>query len=98
MKATLVRLGIRGFNPKLRDADQRLKSLRTPEGEPIPANAMAELKRDMQRRRFICDQIRSLEQERLERLKRTPDSEPHAMVRLRRVCRKGAFRTRTYQT
>jgi transposase len=59
MKATLIRLGIRGFNPKLRHAEQRLETLRTPEGEPIPANTLAELKRDMQRRRFICDQIRS---------------------------------------
>ena len=30
------------------------ETLRTPEGEPIPANTLAELKRDMQRRRFIC--------------------------------------------
>ncbi|MET0469691.1 MAG: IS110 family transposase [Xanthobacteraceae bacterium] len=82
MKATLIRLGIRGFNPKLRHAEQRLETLRTPEGEPIPPNTLAELKRDMQRRRFICDQIRSIEQDRLERLERTPDTEPHAMVRL----------------
>ena len=82
MKATLIRLGIRAFNPKLRYAEQRLETLRTPEGEPIPANTLAELKRDMQRRRFICGQIRSIEQERLERLERTPDTEPHAMVRL----------------
>src|SRR5262249_50745198 len=82
MKATLIRLGIRGFNPKLRHAEQRLETLRTPEGEPIPANTLAELKRDMQGRRFICDQIRSIEQDRLERLERTPDTEPHAMVRL----------------
>jgi len=51
MKATLIRLGIRGFNPKLRHAEQRLETLRTPEGEPIPPNTLAELKRDMQRRR-----------------------------------------------
>src|SRR5262245_6046852 len=82
MKATLIRLGLRGFNPKLRHAEQRVETLRTPEGEPIPPNTLAELKRDMQRRRFICDQIRSIEQERLERLERTPDTKPHAMVRL----------------
>ena len=82
MKATLIRLGIRGFNPKLKSAEQRLEALRTPEGEPIPSNTLAELKRDMQRRRFICDQIRSIEQERLERLERAPDTEPHGMVRL----------------
>ena len=82
MKATLIRLGIRGFNPKLRHAEQQLEALRTPEGEPIPPNTLAELKRDMQRRRFICDQIPSIEQERLERLERTPDTKPRAMVRL----------------
>jgi len=35
MKATLIRLGIRGFNPKLKKAAERLEGLRTPEGEPI---------------------------------------------------------------
>jgi hypothetical protein len=32
MKAALIRLGIRGFNPKLKKAGERLDSLRTPEG------------------------------------------------------------------
>ena len=32
MKATLTRLGIRGFNPKLKKAAERLDGLRTPEG------------------------------------------------------------------
>lgn len=82
MKATLVRLGIRGFNPKLKQAEQQLQALRTPEGEPIPPNTLAEIKRDMEHRRFICEQIRSIERERLERLERTPDSKPHAMVHL----------------
>ena len=35
MKAALVRLGIRGFNPKLRKAPRQLAGLRTPEGRPI---------------------------------------------------------------
>jgi transposase len=47
MKATLIRLGIRGFNPKLKKAAERLDGLRTPEGEPIPPNTLAELRRDM---------------------------------------------------
>ena len=41
MKATLTRLGIRGFNPKLKKAAERLDGLRTPEGEPIPPNTLA---------------------------------------------------------
>jgi len=36
MKAALTRLGIRGFNPKLKKAAERLKDLRTPEDQPIP--------------------------------------------------------------
>ena len=32
IKATLARLGIRGFNPKLKKASERLGGLRTPEG------------------------------------------------------------------
>ncbi len=43
MKAALIRLGIRGFNPKLKKAAGRLEDLRTPEGEPIPPNTLAEL-------------------------------------------------------
>src|SRR6202521_5967932 len=38
MKAALIRLGIRRFNPKLKKAAGRLEDLRTPEGEPIPPN------------------------------------------------------------
>src|SRR5712692_7044231 len=57
MKAALVRLGIRGFNPKLKKAVERLDGLRTPEGEPIPPNTLAELRRDMARRRLVSDQI-----------------------------------------
>ena len=57
IKATLARLGIRGFNPKLKKAAESLAELRTPEGEPIPPNTLAELYRDMQRRRLVLDQI-----------------------------------------
>jgi hypothetical protein len=58
MKAAFVRLGIRGFNPKLKRAAGLLDGLRTPEGEPIPPNTSAELRRDMERRRLVSDQIR----------------------------------------
>ncbi len=36
MKATLIRLGVRGFTVRLRQAAERLGELRTPEGLPIP--------------------------------------------------------------
>jgi transposase len=82
MKAALIRLGICGFNPKLKKAAGRLEALRTPEGEPIPPNTLAELRRDMERRRLISDQIRQIEDARLERIEQAPADEPHAMVRL----------------
>jgi len=82
MKATLARLGIRGFNPKLKKAADRVDGLRTPEGEPIPPNTLAELRRDMERRRFVRDQIQQIERARLEQLERAPSDGPHAMVRL----------------
>jgi transposase len=82
MKAALIRLGIRGFNPKLKKAAGRLDGLRTPEGEPIPPNTLAEMRRDMERRRLVSNQIRQIEETRLERLEQAPNDGPHVMVRL----------------
>ena len=62
MKAALARLGIRNFNPKLKKAADRLGGLSTPEGEPIPPNTLAELRRDMERRRLVMNQIRQIEE------------------------------------
>jgi transposase len=82
MKAALVRLGIRGFNPKLKRAAERLDGLHTPEGEPIPPNMRAELRRDMERRRLVNNQIRQIEETRLRRIEQASGNGPHAMVRL----------------
>jgi transposase len=82
MKGVLARLGIRTFNPKLRKAPGRLEQVRTPEGEPIPPNTRAELHRDMERLRLVREQIRQVEQARLERLEQAPNAAPNVMVRL----------------
>ena len=83
MKSTLARLGIRGFKPTLRRAPERLVTLRTPEGAPLPPNTLAELLRDMARLRFVIGQIREIEATRLQRLEQQhPEQGPHAMVRL----------------
>jgi len=82
MKAALARLGIRGFNPKLKTAVERLEGLCTPEDEPIPPNTLAELKRDMERRRLVRSQIRDIEKNRVERIDQAPSDGPHVMVRL----------------
>ena len=80
MKATLVRLGIRGLNPKLRKAQDRLTTLRTPEGAPIPPNTLAELQREMAHLRFTNEQIKQIENERLGQLKQAPHTRPNATV------------------
>jgi len=82
LKAAFVRLGIRGFNPKLKAAVERLDALRTPEGEPIPPNMLAELKRDMERQRIVKQQIAQIERTRLDRLADAAAEGPNAMVRL----------------
>jgi transposase len=82
MKAALARLGIRGFKPELHKAPERLDALRTPEGEPIPPNTLAEIRRDMARLALVRGQIADLEQARLTRLEQAPDHGPDAMVRL----------------
>src|SRR5215218_4924272 len=82
MKSALARLGVRGFKSTLRKASERLDTLRTPEGMPLPPNTLAELGRDMARLRFVMDQIKEIEAARLEQLARQPDEGTHAMIRL----------------
>ena len=83
MKGTLARLGIRHFKPTLRQAAERLATLHTPEGTPVPPNALAELHRDVARLGFVVGQIKQIEKARQKRLEQ-PESEsgPHAKVRL----------------
>jgi transposase len=80
MKAALVRLGIRGFNPKLRSAPEQLAALCTPEGCPIPPNTLAELEREMAHLRFIDEQIKQIETARLKQLKQASQQEANAKV------------------
>ena len=82
VKGALIRLGIRNFNANLRNAAERLKEVRTPEGAVLPPNTLAELERDLARLRFIADQARAIEKRRLSQLQATPQDRPHAMVLL----------------
>jgi len=81
MKATLARLGVRNFKPTLRKAAERLATVHTPEGTPLPRNVLAELQRDMARLSFVVSQIREIEQARQKRLEQETETGPHAMVR-----------------
>ena len=49
MKATLARFGIRSFRPILRKAEDKLNTLRTAEGTPLPENTQEELRRNIAR-------------------------------------------------
>ena len=82
IKAGLVRLGVRGFKPTLRNAAERLETLRTPEGAPLPPNTLAELRRDMARLRLVTEQIGQVEEARLDRLEGQPAAGQNATVRL----------------
>lgn len=84
MKATLARFGIRSFKVTLRHADERLNDLRTAEAASLPANTRAELRRDIARLRVVGEQIKEIEQQRLQRIEQAAASEngPHAMIRL----------------
>src|SRR2546430_10861071 len=80
IKATLARMGIRNFKPTLRKAAERLATVHTPEGVPVPPNALAELQRDIARLGFVVSQIREIEDARQKRLEQQPETGPHAMV------------------
>jgi transposase len=81
IKSTLARLGIRNFKPTLRKAAERLATVHTPEGMPLPPNTLAELQRDMARLGFVVSQIREIEEARQKRLEQLHETGPHAMVR-----------------
>ena len=80
MTATLVRLGIGNFNVKLRNTAERLAALRTPEGEALPPNTLAELNRELARLAVVRVQIKAIEEARLERLKQAPSAGTHPMI------------------
>ena len=81
IKSTLARLGVRNFKPTLHKAAERLATVRTPEGVPLPSNVLAELQRDMARLGFVLNQIRDIEQARQKRLEQEPETGPHTMAR-----------------
>jgi transposase len=82
MQSCLARLGIRAFRPTLRKAADLLASLRTPEGELLPPNTLAEMRRDIARLHFVVEQIKEIEVARRDRLQHAPEGQCSAMVRL----------------
>jgi len=91
LKGALTRLGIRGFNPKLVAAADRLETLRTPEDEPIPPNTLREMRNDLARLSLIRRQMRETAAARAARLEAAPRDGANPIVRtLARVVGIGA--------
>lgn len=82
MTSTLIRHGIRDFDPKSAKAAKQLAELVTAEGRPLPDNTVAELRRDLARFAFIKSQIKAIESERLTRLTKAPEQTCNVQVAL----------------
>jgi transposase len=80
MTSLLVCLGLPKVNIKLQRTAKRLDDLRTPEGEPLPPNALAQLRRDLERLAVIKAQLKAIEQARLARLAAAPEHGTHPMI------------------
>jgi transposase len=80
MTSLLVCLGLPKVNIKLQRTAKRLDDLRTPEGEPVPPNALAQLRRDLERLAVIKAQLKAIEQARLVRLAAAPRHGTHPMI------------------
>jgi transposase len=82
VKASLARLGICDFRPNLAQASKQLETLRTPEGTALPANTLAEVRRDIARLLFVKQQIKEIERTRAKRLEQTHGEPRTANVQL----------------
>src|SRR6476620_1916465 len=82
MKSALIQFGVRNFNPKLRKASVKLETVRTPEGKSLPPNTIAALRRDMERLKIIKEQIKAIEQTRLQQFEQKPEALANRMIYL----------------
>jgi transposase len=80
MKSILTQFGVRNFKPGLRKATEKIDAVRTPEGVPLPPNAVAALRRLIERFRLVNEQIKVIEKTRLQRLQQYPADKFNAMV------------------
>jgi transposase len=78
IKAIFTRFGLRTLRPTMRKLAEGLGDLRTAEGTPLPQNTLSELRRHFARLRFVRDQIRAVEQERVRKLAVAPPAEKNS--------------------
>jgi len=60
----LIRFGIDDFKPRLKKAAQKLETLRTVDGRPLPPKTMERLRRLMVQHRLLSDQMKEIEEAR----------------------------------
>jgi transposase len=82
MKAMLIRFGIRDVDPGLAKFAKQLDGLVSPEGQGLPANSLAELKRDMARLQLLKEQLKAIDKGRAMRLAAPAcEAQPEAKVK-----------------
>jgi transposase len=82
MKGLLALHGIAKFDVRSQAAPQRLRAVRTAEGELVPPNTLAELVRAHARLQQIQAQIAAIETAQRQRLKENPEAGLHPMILL----------------
>jgi transposase len=82
MKSVRIQFGVRNFNPVLKKAHEKLESVRTPEGKPLPPNTRDMLRREMDRLKFTREQIKVIEQKRIVTLEQKADDCINKMILL----------------
>jgi transposase len=80
MKSLLAVQGIGNFNVKLKKAGEKLVELKTPAGEPLPPEALAELQRTFERRRLAKQQIAEIDKGCRQRLAQAPEAGLNPMI------------------
>jgi hypothetical protein len=70
----LARVGHSQFHPTLRKAANRLATVHTPEGAPLPPNVSAGLQRGMARVGFVLNPIGEIEEARQKQFEQEPES------------------------
>lgn len=82
LRATLARLGIRGFNPARVKAADEVAGLVTPEGCAIPPATLTEMRRSFERLAQVRAQIRAIDAAHRAALRAAPATEAEAMMQL----------------
>jgi len=80
MKSLLAVHGIRNFNVKQKKAGEKLSALKTAAGDALPPEALAELKRTLERLRLAKQQIAEIDARQERRLEEAPQAGLNPMI------------------